>query len=272
VVYDRGHTLIAGYSAGLNGNTIANQPAGVTALPGQSDQYLIVANSASYSAGGSIYSARIDMTDQGNAPNAQTPPYGRMLSPVNSGITNNASEGMIIIGNAIGTQFWLITHERNTATFLVTPITGTGLGAPSNVNFGANGMPDMLAGNLSWSMTAGKIAVSPQDTARNVHLLDFDIATGALSYDQPVLNSANFDPDAVANDIYSIYDTEWSPDGTKLYISRHGSNGTEGMVYQFDLNNPTGTLQPILPSPVFRSYGLKKGPDQNIYHLFRANN
>jgi gliding motility-associated-like protein len=270
VVYDRGHTLIAGYSA-LNGNTTSNQPAVVTALPGQNDQYLIIVNSADYTTGGTISSARIDMTDQGNAPNAQTPPFGRMLSPVNSPI-NNVSEGMVVIGNAIGTQFWLINHLRNSATFLVTPITGAGLGGPVNVNFAANGMPAMLAGNLSWSMAAGKIAVSPQDTARNVHLLDFDIATGALSYDQPVLNSANFDQDAVATDIYSIYDTEWSPDGTKLYISRHGSNGIEGMVYQFDLNNPTGTLQPILPSPVFRSYGLKKGPDQNIYHLFRANN
>ncbi len=273
VVYDKGHQLIAGYSAGLNGNTIANQPVAVTALPNQTDQYLIIANSASYSTGGTIYSARVDMTDQGNAPNAQTPPYGRMLSPINSGI-NNVSEGMVIIGNAIGTQFWLITHVSNSANFLVTPIIDTGLDIAGqvSVNFAANGMPNMLAANLSWSLAAGKIAVSPQDTARNVHLLDFDIATGILSYDSPVVNTANFDPDAVANDIYSIYDTEWSPDGTKLYISRHGSNGVEGMIYQFDLNNPGGTLQPILPSPVFRSYGLKRGPDQNIYHLFRANN
>ena len=41
VVYDRGHTLIDGYSAGLNGNTSSNQPAVVTALPGQTHQYLL---------------------------------------------------------------------------------------------------------------------------------------------------------------------------------------------------------------------------------------
>jgi len=206
--------------------------------------------------------------------NAQTPPFGRMFSPANTGLPAIASEGMVVIGNAIGTQFWLITHERNSATFRVTPIINTGLdvGNSTPVNFAANGMPNMLAANLSWSMAAGKIAVSPQDTARNVHLLNFDIATGILTYDTPVLNSANFDPDAVANDIYSIYDTEWSPDGSKLYLSRHGTNGIEGMVYQYDLNNPGGTLQPVLPVPVFRSYGLKKGPDQNIYHLYRETN
>jgi PKD repeat protein len=274
IVYDRSHQPIANYSAGLNGNTSANQPVAVTALPGLNDQYLLIANSASFSAGGTIYSARVDMTAQGNAPNPGDPPYGRMLSPLNAGLTNNASEGMIIIGNAIGSQFWLVTHERNTASFLVTPITGIGLdvGSSSSYNFSADGMPDLIAANLCWSLAAGKIAVSPQDTARNVHLLDFSITTGILSYDTPILNSATFDPDAVLNDIYSIYDTEWSPDGTKLYISRHGDNGVSGMVYQYDLNNPGATLQPVLPSGVFRSYGLRRGPDQNIYHLYRASN
>jgi gliding motility-associated-like protein len=274
VVYDRSHQLIANYSAGLNGNTSANQPVVVSPLPGQNDQYVLIANSASFAGGGSIFEARIDMTVQGNAPNPQDPPYGQMLSPVNTGLTNNASEGMVVIGNAIGTQFWLITHERNTATFLVTPIINTGLDAGSltSYNFSANGMPDLLAANLSWSQTAGKLAVSPQDTAKNVHLLDFSIATGTLAYDTPVLNSATFDPDAAPGDVYSIYDTEWSPDGTKLYISKHGDNGVSGMVYQYDLNNPGGTLQPILPDSVYRSYGLQKGPDQNIYHLYRATN
>lgn len=273
VVYDRSHQLISTYSAGLNGNTSANQPAVVTTLPGLINQYLIIANSASYSAGGSIFSARIDMNAQGNAPNPSEPPYGRMLAPSNSGLTNNASEGMLIIGNQTGTQSWLITHERNTASFRVTPVINTGLNVAGSTlyDFSADGMPPIIAANISYSRAAGKIAVSPQDTSKNVHIINFSNVTGTLAYDQPVLNSATFDIDVNANDTYSIYDTEWSPDGTKLYISRHGNNGQAGMVYQFDLNNPGTSLAPILPAPVYRSYGLKRGPDNIIYHLFRQN-
>ena len=274
VVYDRSHQLISTYAAGLNGNTSANQPAALTALPGLINQYLIIANSAGNTTGGSIYSARIDMTAQGNAPNASEPPYGRMLAPSNTGLTNNASEGMLIIGNQTGTQSWLITHERNSATFRVIPVINTGLDvANSNqYDFSADGMPPIIAANISYSQAAGKLAVSPQDTSKNVHIINFSNITGTMAYDRPVLNSASFDADAVANDTYSIYDTEWSLDGTKLYISRHGNNGQAGMVYQYDLNNPGVSLAPILPNPVYRSYGLKRGPDNIIYHLFRRNN
>jgi len=273
VVYDRSHQLIGNYSAGLNGNTIANQPAVVTFLPGLLKQYLIVANSASYSSGGSIFSARIDMNAPGNTPGPLTPPYGRMSAPSNTGLTNNASEGMIIVSNQSGTRSWLITHERNTSIFRVTPIITTGLDVPNSTSFDftADGMPPIIAANISYSDAAGKIAVSPQDTSKNVHLINFSNVTGTLAYDQPVLNSANFDVDVNPNDTYSIYDTEWSPDGTKLYISRHGSNGVVGTVYQYDLNNPAVSLADILPNPVYRSYGLKRGPDNIIYHLFQEN-
>jgi large repetitive protein len=272
-VYDRSHQLINGYAAGLNGNTNANQPAAVTALPGLVNQYLIIANSATNTAGGIISTARIDMNAQGNAPNASEPPYGRMLGSSNSGLTNNASEGMIVVGNQGGTRSWLITQDRNSATFRVTPIINTGLDVANSTvyDFSSDGMPPVTAANLAYSLAAGKIAVSPQDINRNVHLISFNSTTGTLTYDRPVLNSATDDPDAVANDTYSIYDTEWSPDGTKLYISRHGNAGQAGMVYQYDLINPGTSLSEILPGPVFRSYGLKRGPDNIIYHLFRQN-
>ncbi|MBR9998280.1 MAG: PKD domain-containing protein, partial [Cyclobacteriaceae bacterium] len=273
VVYDRSHQLISTYAPGLNGNTSANQPAAVTSLPGLVNQYLIIANSASYSAGGSVFTARIDMNAQGNAPNASEPPYGRMLVPSNSGLTGNASEGMLVIGSQAGTQSWLVTHERNTATFRVTPVINSGLDvAGSSVfDFSGDGMPAIIAANISYSQAAGKIAVSPQDTSRNIHLIDFANTTGTMVYDRPVLNSATSDADSNPNDTYSIFDTEWSPDGTKLYISRHGNAGQAGMIYQYDLNNPGTSLSEILPGPVFRSYGLKRGPDNIIYHLFQQN-
>ena len=93
-VYDRSHQLINNYNPGLNGNTDGNQPVAVTALPGTTNQYLLIGNSASSTAGGSIYSAEIDMNIQGNAPSPLGPNYGQMLSPSNTNLTNYASEGM----------------------------------------------------------------------------------------------------------------------------------------------------------------------------------
>ncbi len=273
VVYDRSHQLISNYSPGLNGNTNGNQPVVVAALPSSDNQFLIVANSASRTSGGTIFSAIIDMNAQGNAPNPQEVPYGQMLSPANTNLTTNASEGMAMISNPAGTRTWLITHERNTASFLVTEVTMTGVdpGSTNSFDFAADGMPSLIAANISYSDAAGKIAVSPQDTSKNVHLIDFSNTNGTLSYDTAVLNSATFDIDPLITDNYSIYDTEWSPDGSKLYISRHGSDGQVGMVYQYDVNNSSVSLAEILSNPVHRSYGLKKGPDNIIYHLYQQN-
>lgn len=271
VVYDQSHQLISNYTAGLNGNTSANQPAVVTALPGQSKMYLVIANSASSGSGGSIFSAQINMNSQGNAPSPLIPGYGQMLPPVNTNLTTNASEAMIVLSNQSGTQTWLITHERNTASFLVTPISSTGVDVANRTtyNFTSDGMPAIIAASFSYSKSTGKLSVAPQDTSKNVQILDFSNLTGALTYDAPVLNSATSDVDNNPSDRYSIYDTEWSPDGSKLYISRHGSNGVDGMVYQYDINNPSVSLAAVLPGQVFRSYGLKIGPDNIIYHLYQ---
>ncbi|MFC2124547.1 gliding motility-associated C-terminal domain-containing protein [Bacteroidota bacterium] len=271
-LYDGSHQLIQSFASNswtLFGNRSGNQPAAACAIPGQPDQYLIISNSATTASSGTIFRANIDMVAQGNA-TAPQPPLGNTLMPVNTPITN-VSEGMVIIANPGGTGYWLITHQRGTSSFNVTPITSSGLNVAvsTTYDFTTNGMPTFVASNISWH-GSGKIAVSPQDTARNVHILDFSNVTGLLTYDTAVFNSAVTDINSVASDNYAVYDSEWSPDGTLLYISRYGSDGgTVGMVYVYDLTTPQATIQPILSNPVYRSYGLQAGPDSLIYHLYR---
>ena len=103
---------------------------------------------------------------------------------------------------------------------------------------------------------------------RNVEILNFDPATGALTFDQDVPNSAV----ATVTTGSAIYDTEWSFSGDYLYISSEGEPGVPGNVMQFDLTNPTFTMPSILPQPntIYQSYGLQMAPDSSIYHLYQA--
>jgi len=271
-LYDASHQLIQSFASNswtLFGNRNGNQPSASCALPGSTDDYLIVSNSASFSAGGTIFFSNIDMTTMGNATSPQ-PPLGNASIPTNTALTN-MSEGMVIVGEPGGAYYWLITHQRGSSVFSVTPITAAGLnvGASMTYDFSSDGMPAFSASNISWH-NSGKIAVSPQDTAKNVHILDFSNVAGILTYDTTVFNSAVSDLNANPNDNYAIYDSEWSPDGSLLYISRYGNDGgTVGMVYVYDLSTPQASIQPVLSNSVYRSFGLQTGPDSLTYHLYQ---
>ena len=111
------------------------------------------------------------------------------------------------------------------------------------------------------------IAVSPQETTRDVEILSFDPATGALGFQQRVLSSG-----IITTTNQAIYDTEWSDNGQFLYLSIHGEPGIQADVLQYDLTNPLTSLASVLPQPntIFRSFGLQMAPDSAIYHLYQA--
>src|SRR5690606_16456343 len=123
------------------------------------------------------------------------------------------------------------------------------------------------AANFSYHPQTGKIAISPFEANRNVEILNFDPATGTLTFDQTVLNSAVTNASNPA-----VYDTEFSTNGQYLYVSRTGGGGAQADVLQYDLSNPSSTPASILPVPpaIANSYGLQMGPDSTIYHLYQA--
>ena len=98
-------------------------------------------------------------------------------------------------------------------------------------------------------MDGGKIAVSPQNSNRNVQILNFDAASGIISFQEEIPNTGNNDGAS-----YAIYDTEWSPDGMKLYISRFGSDSSPtGRLLQYDPNAPN--VQTVPTANLNRSLG-----------------
>lgn len=260
-VYDVAHNLMPN-GGGLNGNTNGNQPVVVAKVPGQATQYYIITNSADFTTGGNISLTVVDMSLFGNAV-FPTPALGDVATknvPI-AGLTGR-SEAMIVVPHSNGTDFWLITHVNGSPDYSVTLFNSTG---PSTTNL-ITGLGFIeVAANFSYHPSTGRLAVSPQEPARDVEILSFDNTNGFLSSQQIVFNSGrNF----TGNE--GIYDTEWSASGDFLYLSVTGEAGINADVLQFNLQAPLTTLTSVLDVPIFRSYGLQTAPDSTIYHLYQA--
>ena len=257
-VYDSRHLAMPG--GNLNGNPAGNQPVALAPVPNVDDRYIIFANGASFAAPGNISFSIVDMSL--NIPDPQSNvAYGEIITLNAASGINNVAEGMITVSGGNPRNFYLITAEYNGTAINVYEIVGP---TTFNLTNTANLPAPMIIGNLNFNPANGKLVAAPQSQNANVHLFDFDPATGAINYDQAILNSANADFAGEA-----IYDTEWSPNGRFLYISRHGGAGNVANIYQFDTNNPGNGLQDVLNNDIYRSYGLQIAPDGNIYHLYQ---
>jgi len=254
--------------SGLGGNPAGNQGVAVAKIPGQDNQYYVFVNSASEATPGSVSYRIVDMSLAGNAVFPSPIPLGAVTSATNAPLPGlaNTAESMTIIPQEGTENFFLITHDNGTNTYTVTLFTDAGPQTPVTYNVGVITQP----GNFSYHAGTHRIAVSPQESNRNVEILNFNPVTGALTFNQDVPNSA------VANAVNpAVYDTEWSFSGNYLYISTYGQAGpplASGNVMQYDLANPTLTMPSILPQPntIYQSYGLQMAPDSSIYHLYQA--
>ncbi len=266
-IYDISHVAMPD-GTGLGANASGNQPVAIAKVPGQDNQYYVFSNTSNFTTSGSISYRIVDMSIPGNVGAPSAPPMGNAIVtvPPNTLVPGlpGTSEAMITIGHSNGDDFWLITHENGSPNYVVTLFTPTG--PTTTTTFSGLGLIEVAA-NFSYHPASGKIAVSPQEATRDVEILDFDPATGALTFQQRVLNSG-----VASTTSQAIYDTEWSHNGQYLYISQNGETGIPGDVLQYDLNNPSSTLTSILPQPIspnLLSYGLQMGPDSTIYHLYQ---
>jgi len=263
-IYDVSNTIMPS-GTGLGANPSANQPVVVAKVPGQDNQYYVIFNNANFTTGGTVSYRIVDMTLFGNAV-FPTPALGDATTPANTAITGltSRSEAMIVIPHENGDNFWLITHANGAADYTVTLFTPTG--PTTSTTFSGLGLIEVAA-NFSYHEATGQIAVSPQEDTRDVEILTFDPATGALSFQQRILNSG-----VQSTSNQAIYDTEFSANGQYLYISVAGEAGIQADVLQFDFANPMNSLTSVLPQPnnIFRSFGLQVAPDTAIYHLYQA--
>jgi large repetitive protein len=254
--------------SGLTGNPAGNQPVVVAPVPGTPDQYFVITNSANFNSGGNIAMTVVNTAIVGNPSDAPIGDVDQTTFAKNSsvGSLTGQSEAMITIPHANGVDFWLITHTAGAPpTYNVTLFTQAG--PTSTTTTSGLGLIE-LAGNFAYNSTLNQLAVSPQEINRDVEILNFDNASGTLSFETEIPNS-----DVSNLTTNAIYDVEWSNSGQYLYVSVAGEAGEQADLIQYDIKNPTFPPASVLPQPnsIDRSYGLIMAPDSSIYHLYENN-
>jgi len=266
-IFDGSFVKMAGANtSNLEADVNKNQSVAITSVPGNNDRYYIFTNTFV----NGVQLSEVDMASGGNSVLLQ-PPLGNVLSmnqPIGSS-TANPSDAMLVLANANNDGYWLITLDKGTNDYKVLGIDSSTPGTWVESIYSGEGAA-MDAAHFTFNADSSKIAVAPQTSNVNIQLLDIDLTTGALTFDKDVPNSgnANFATEA-------IFDVAFSNDGSKLYYSIYGDEVSAiGNLMQFDLKDTTIVLAPqsVIPATVFGSYGLQKGPDGDLYHLYQDTN
>ncbi len=242
---------------GLSGDVNRNQASAISPVPGNSDQFYIFSND------GNISYHTVDMTLMGNAVGTEPPLGDVTVKNATDPDVPAVTEAMLIMETGNGPyQHWLLVQESGTNNVHIFLIRPGDLVPIDTVTIPFN----ITAAHFAWHKPTGKIAVAPQNTNTNIQLLNFTPGAGAntLTYDSQVLNTGFSD---TAGE--SVYDVEFSPDGSKLFFSRYGDGVQEGVLYRFDLNVPNAAPDQVNPNTLHRSYGVQLGPDGALYHLYQ---
>ncbi|MDH5610268.1 MAG: PKD domain-containing protein, partial [Cyclobacteriaceae bacterium] len=262
-IYDASHRVVPGGS-GLAGNPSINQSAVACPLPASGTQYFIFTNSGSTGVNEIRYTT-VDASRAGNG-SGNAPLGEALVSNSATGLTDPA-EAMIIVESQVPQLYWLISQNRTTFDFRVTRITPAGIGTTQVFNLDTTTtLPGAVASQFAYNKDSMLLAVAPRTANRNILLLDFNDTLGTLSVRKSILRTGYNDGAGE-----SVYDLEWSGDGSKLYFSRFGGvSPNTGQVYQVDLLDSLAAVNRVMSAPVYRSLGLKRGIDDRIYHLFQA--
>lgn len=179
-----------------------------------------------------------------------------------------ATEKLCAVRHANGCDIWVIGHAWNSTNFLAYKVTPNGVdtvpvissvGFPHTGGFLTPSTPAVVntQGQMKISPDGTKLALALQDTAI-VEIFDFNKATGEVSnpitYQAPTFNG--------------IYGLEFSPDGSKLYVTRPWG---ALCIFQMDLSagSPAAILNSvttlICQSGNNGILSLQRGPDGKIY-------
>lgn len=168
---------------------------------------------------------------------------------------NTTSEKLHVVPTADSCGYWLLTHNNPGNTFAAFKITENGI-ETTPVLSSVGGTQGNGAGHVKANSQWNKLAMGNLFDA-TVELFDFNNETGVVS--NPLIWDYNF-PNSL------IYGVEFSPDGTKLYVSNIER------IIQYDISQPGAAAIEASAFNISQNAGvgyqpaaLQLGPDNKIY-------
>lgn len=228
VMYDMGFTEGGGYSSG--------QSSLILPVPGSDHEYYLFTMDQQASLTGPIPNRGlsyfiIDMDLNGGLGG---------VSVANQPVYTPATECLSVALHQNGTDYWLITVDRNTEDFVVVPVTAAGVQTPFLQPRNSNDLGLV-------------IKVSP-DSKRLFHaynLYDFDRATGSITFNTFLPTS-------------SFYSFSFSPNSRYLF-TLSGDLGKNLLRYDVTAPDIEASVMDIAYAGLTFPGGMQIGPDGNIY-------
>ena len=252
-IYNRNFNLM---KDGLFGHYSCTQPAIILPKPGDPMRYYVFTSDSYRNMNGDkgLNYTVVSMSANGG--------LGDVASLNTNLIPAGLNGRLTAVKHANGADYWIITHKWGNNEFCVFRLTASGvepsyvLSATGAVHSGDNN----LMGYMKASPDGSRLAVALYESSI-VEFFNFNNATGEVS--APVTSPPDY---------YGAYGLEFSPDGTKVYLTTLDYSNIipafPSELYQFDLSsgNVFGTVtNPHTSNDGYRYAGLQLGIDGRIY-------
>ncbi|MCF6171802.1 MAG: gliding motility-associated C-terminal domain-containing protein [Bacteroidales bacterium] len=246
-VWNKNHQIMEN-GTGLLGDFTSTQSAIIVPKPGSDKLYYVFTVQSLYEESGQLHYSVIDVPQNGG--------LGKVIEK-NVLLYQPIVEKITAVQHANGIDYWVITHERYTNTFVVYLVSNAGVSdTPVFSSVGVvHSEPFSNWGGYLRASPGGKyLAYANQYPQSLFELLDFDTNTGTAS-----------NPITFYGYLHS-YGVEFSPDESKLYLAKIK---IPPRIYQIDLN--AGSPEDIINSSVLITEttnmigALQAGPDKRIY-------
>lgn len=228
---------------GLAGDPSSTQSGVIMSKPGAPGRYFIFTTMSTFAF------SEVDMSLNGGLGDVVTQTKNTYIPP------SSGTEKLTAVKHASENAYWVVTHEMQSNAFYAYKVDANGVNmTPVVSNVGSV---------VDWGSTIGSIKISPDGkklgmvmhSAGTAELFDFNNTTGVVS-------------NAIHLDGFTgyPYGTEFSPDGSKWYISTEV--GPE--VFQYDISSNNATIIPQTKYKVVNTGdqevgALQLGPDSKVY-------
>lgn len=235
-------TGLLGGTVGLQSSTTA---AVIVPVPGNANRYYLFTIDEQASNNGLRYNV-IDMSLNGG--------FGDVVAgQKNIALFLTGSEKLQVVPNSTNDGYWVVTHDLPGNTFFAFAVTSTGV-STTPVSSTLGGVHGNGAGHMKFNRQFNRLAMGNFFT-NQIELFDFNNATGQFS------NFVGWTHSFPQNVFYGV---EFSPDGSKLYVSNLSQ------ITQYDISSGTSATIAatafVVVNAVFGQIAsLQLGPDHRIY-------